>query len=481
MTRTDLLALAPLIVLTLTLAVVMLQIAVRRHHGAVMGISVAGLALALSTLPVAGSCKAGEVTALLTVDSQALFFTGLVLAATAATALLAYGYLERLGRHAEEFYLLLLMAAVGGVVLAMSRHFASFFIGLEILSISLYAMIAYSRRREMSLEAGLKYLILAAVSAAFLLFGMALIYAAVGSMDFAHMALLAFPPPPGAGGQRLLLSAGTALLLVGIGFKLALVPFHMWTPDVYQGAPAPVTGFVASVSKVALVALLIRLFAPVALQGNPALFWIFGLFAVASMVGGNLLALLQDRVKRILAYSSIAHMGYLLVAFMAGGRQAVGASAFYMAAYTITILGAFGVICVLSGKRGDADRLADFQGLAYRNPWIGGVFAAMLLSLAGIPLTVGFMGKFYIVTAGLRGALLWLVITLLLTSGVSLFYYLRIVVVLFTRPEEGEGSFPALAQMGVSDGLVLAAMSILLVWLGIGPGPLLGLIHGFGG
>jgi NADH-quinone oxidoreductase subunit N len=480
MTRTDLLALAPLIVLTLTLAVVMLQIAIRRHHGAVMGISVAGLALALSTLPVAGSCKAGGVTALLTIDSQALFFTGLILAATAATALLAYGYLERLGRHAEEFYLLLLMAAVGAVVLAMSRHFASFFIGLEILSISLYAMIAYPRRREVSLEAGLKYLILAAVSAAFLLFGMALIYAATGSLDFAHMALLAFSPP-GGGGLRLLLLAGTALLLVGIGFKLALVPFHMWTPDVYQGAPAPVTGFVASVSKVALVALLIRLFAPVALRGNPALFWIFGLIAFASMVGGNLLALLQDRVKRILAYSSIAHLGYLLVAFMAGGRQAVGATAFYITAYTITILGAFAVICVLSGKKGDADHLADFQGLAYRSPWLGGVFSVMLLSLAGIPLTVGFMGKFYVVTAGLRGALLWLVITLLLTSGVSLFYYLRIVVVLFARPEEGQGDFPPQAQMGIPDGLVLATMSILLIWLGIGPGPLLGLIHGFGG
>lgn len=482
MTRTDLLALAPLIVLALALALVMLQIAIRRHHGAVMGLSVAGLAAALGTLPVAAGLGARAVTPLLTIDSQALFFTGLILTATAATALLSYGYLKRLGgQHVEEFYLLLLMAAVGAVVLAMSRHFVSFFIGLEILSISLYALIAYPRQRQMSLEAGLKYLILAAVSAAFLLFGMALIYAETGSLDFTHMALLHLSRP-GAGALGLLLPAGAALLMVGIGFKLALAPFHTWTPDVYQGAPAPVAGFVATVSKAALVVVLVRLFAPVDLRDSPWLFWIFALMAVFSMVGGNLLALLQNRVKRVLAYSSIAHMGYLLVAFMAGGYDAVRATAFYIAAYTITTLGAFAVVSVLSRRQRDADLLTDFQGLAFRCPWLGGIFAAMLLSLAGIPLTVGFIGKFYLVTAGMRGALWWLVITLLVTSGVSLFYYLRIVVVLFSRQEaEGPGNSPALVHIGLPDGLVLAAMSALLVWLGIGPGPLLGLIHGMGG
>ncbi len=480
MTQTDFLALAPLIVLTLTLGLVMFQIAIRRHHGAVMGLTVLGLAVALCVLPAAGKAAAEKVTALLVLDSQALFFIGLILAGTAATALLAYGYLERLGERCEEFYLLLLMAALGAVVLAMSRHFASFFIGLEILSVSLYAMVAYPRRRATSLEAGLKYLILAAVSAAFLLFGMALIYTVTGSLDFARLQSLS-PSLSGPGEYRFLL-AGTALLVVGIGFKLALVPFHMWAPDVYQGAPAPVAGFVATVSKAALVVLLVRLFAPVDLRGSPPLFWIFAFIAVASMVGGNLLALLQNRVKRILAYSSIAHMGYLLVAFMAGGRGGVQTAAFYMAAYTITTLGAFAVVSVLSPKEGDADLLTDFQGLAYRCPWLGGIFTIMLLSLAGIPLTVGFMGKFYIVTTGLRGALEGLVITLLVTSGVSLYYYLRIVVVLFSRQEEeGPGSSPALAQIGLSDGLVLATMTILLVWLGIGPGPLLYLIHGIGG
>jgi len=475
MTRTDFFALAPLIVLTLTAAVIMLQIAVRRHHAVTVVLSVCGLAAAFVCLPVAGKWSTGGVTGLMVVDPYALFYIGLILMATGATALLGYGYLERLSGHCEEFYLLLLLAAVGAVVLVMSRHFASFFIGLEILSIALYALIAYPRQRTQSVEAGLKYLVLAASSSAFLLFGMALIYTNTGTLDFASL-VARFPSLPGAN-NRLILLAGTGMLVVGIGFKLALVPFHMWTPDVYQGAPAPVTGFVATVSKTAMVALLVRLFAPVDLSISSSVFWMFSLVAVASMVGGNLLALLQNQVKRILAYSSIAHMGYLLVAFMAGGRIAAQAVAFYIAAYTITTLGAFGVISVLSRKDKDADHLEDFQGLIFRHPWIGGIFIAMLLSLAGIPLTVGFIGKFYIVAAGLQSALWWLVIILLVTSGVSLFYYLRIVVALISRPEEGRKVTLLKPGIGFSSGLVLAAMTILLIWLGIGPGPLLALIH----
>lgn len=465
--------------LALTSAAIMLQTAVRRNHRTTMVLSLVGLAAALACLPAAGRGSTGGVTAMLVIDPYALFYIGLILIGTAATVLLGFGYLRKLEGHREEFYLLLMMAALGAAVLAASRHFVAFFLGLEILSVALYALIAYPRGRTASVEAGLKYLVLAAVSASFLLFGMALIYLDTGTLAFSRLAARLVMAPPAHG--RLILMTGTAMLVVGIGFKLALVPFHMWTPDVYQGAPAPVTGFVATVSKTAMVALLVRLFAPVALMENTPLFWIFGLIAVASMTGGNLLALLQRRVKRILAYSSIAHMGYVLVAFLAGGKMAVQAVAFYMTAYTITTIGAFGIIAVLSGRQADADRLADFQGLAFRHPWLGGLFTAMLLSLAGIPLTVGFMGKFYLVAAGLHSALGWLVITLLLTSGMSLFYYLRIVVTLFSRPAEGQAVSLGPPVVGFSGGLVLAAMAVLLFWLGIEPGPLLTLIRGIAG
>lgn len=475
MQRADLFALGPLLILAAATAVVMLQIALMRRHALTVFLTLTGLVLATISLVPALHWTSGSVTPLITIDPFALFYMGLILMATAASAALGHGYLCRISGHCEEFYLLLLLAALGACVLAASRHFAAFFIGLEILSISLYALIAYTRRRMVSVEAGLKYLILAAASAAVLLFGMALIYADTGTLDFAELAgmLLSSPGRP----QSIIAMAGLAMLLVGTGFKLALVPFHMWTPDVYQGAPAPVTAFVATVSKAAMVALLLRLLIPLDLSAPNALFRILAVMAVASMVAGNLLALLQNQVKRILAYSSIAHMGYLLVAFLSGGRTAVAAVTFYMVAYTVTTIGSFGVVSVLSHKDGDADDLAHFRGLAFRHPWLGVMFMASLLSLAGIPLTVGFMGKFYLVAAGAHSYLWGLVLTLVITSGIGLFYYLRIVVVLFSpAPEDGSGQPPE-PIMGFPNGVALTTMALLLIWLGVMPDPLLRLIH----
>jgi NADH-quinone oxidoreductase subunit N len=471
----DFMALMPVLILAAACALVMMQIALWRQHALTAGVTLAGLAACLASLPFTAHWTSGQVTALLAVDSMALFFIGLIVAATAATALLGYGYLCKLGGHREEFYLLLLIAAAGACVLAASRHFAAFFIGLEILSIALYALIAYPRRRLASIEAGLKYLVLAAASAAFLLFGMALIYAESGTLDFAalagaHLTAVGRPASP-------TLLAGLAMLMVGVGFKLALVPFHMWTADVYQGAPAPVTAFVATVSKSAMVALLLRLLTPADLLDNPTLLRAFGALAVASMVVGNLLALRQQSVKRILAYSSIAHLGYLLVAFLAGGRAAVPAAMFYTVVYTIAQLGSFGVISVLSQKEEEADALDLFRGLFFRQPWLAGIFTAMLLSLAGIPLTAGFVGKFYVITAGAQSALWALVLTLVLTSGIGLFYYLRVVVALFSHPLQSNAPSAVTRSMGFSGAVVLGVTTVLLIWLGTSPELLLRLIQ----
>jgi NADH-quinone oxidoreductase subunit N len=479
MTLTDYLALGPLIAMALTAVLVMLQIAVRRCYTAAAVICVAGLAASFFCLGPAVVFSTGRATAMMAADSYAFFYTGLILLATMATALLGYGYLKKADGQNEEFFLLLPLAALGAAVIVGSRHFAAFFIGLEILSIALYALIAYPRHRSQSVEAGLKYLVLAAAAAAFLLFGMALIYMATGTMDLVRLAAWLSSPPATAG--RSILLAGTAMLVVAIGFKLALVPFHMWTPDVYQGAPAPVTGFVATVSKAAIAALLVRLFARVDLLANRPLFWIFASIAAASMVAGNLLALRQNQVKRILAYSSIAHMGYLLVAFMAGGRMGAHAVAFYLVAYTITNIGAFGIIAVLSPADGDADNLEVFKGLFFRHPWLAGLFTATLFSLAGIPLTAGFVAKFYLVTAGVHSALWGLVIALLVTSGISLFYYLRVVVALFTQSEQEPAEAALQPAVGFSGALVLATVAILMLWLGLAPGPVLLLIRGIAG
>jgi NADH-quinone oxidoreductase subunit N len=393
----------------------------------------------------------------------------LILAAGMSVTALAYAYLERHDGHHEEFYILVLLASLGCMVLAAATHFASFFLGIEILSVSLYPLAGYLRHSDRSVEAGVKYLILAAVSSAFILFGMALVYAETGSLAFREIASRA-ASSAGYGPPFL---AGLVMIIVGLGFKLAVVPFHLWTPDVYEGAPAPVTAFIATASKGAVFALALRYFTRIDIHAHAALFLIITLIAVASMFAGNLLALMQTNVKRILAYSSISHLGYLLVTALASGPTAVAAAAFYLTAYFITTLGAFGVVTVLSRPERDADRMEDYQGLAWRRPWLAGVFTAMLFSLAGIPLTAGFVGKFYVVSAGVDSALWLAIVALAINSVIGLFYYLRIVVALFTPARDVPHPAEELSRSG---GAVLALLTLLLVWLGVYPGPMIALI-----
>jgi NADH-quinone oxidoreductase subunit N len=350
----------------------------------------------------------------------------------------------------------------------MSAHFVSFFLGLEVLSVSLYVLIAYPRRSARGVEAGIKYLILAAASAAFLLFGMALIYAELGTMEFAQMA----SGMAGGDVRQELLLIGQAMIFVGVGFKLAVAPFHVWAPDVYEGAPAPVTAFIATVSKGAVFALLVRYFANLGYEVVQPFFPALAAIAVASMFVGNLLALAQTNVKRILAYSSIAHMGYLLVAFLAGGSLGATAVAFYLVAYFVTNLIAFGVVTILSGRR-EADEIEDYRGLFWRRPWLATTFLAALLSLGGIPLTAGFMGKFYVLMAGVESALWLLAVILVVNTMISFYYYLRVAFMMFRDAPEGEAAairpLPSLSFMGAA---ALALLTLLMVWIGVYPGPI---------
>ncbi|MGE5173451.1 MAG: NADH-quinone oxidoreductase subunit N [Betaproteobacteria bacterium] len=471
MNMTDLTVLAPLIIPSTTAVAVMLMIAFYRNHAFTVSLTLAGLALTVAGCIGVARMAPREVTPLLMIDHYALFFMGLIVLAAFAVAALSYSYLEIHAGHREEFYLLVLLASLGCAVLAAASHFASFFLGIELLSVSLYALAAYLRHSDRSVEAGVKYLILAAVSSAFILFGMALVYAETGSMAFREIGSSA--SGPGVHGLPFL--AGIGMIIVGVGFKLAVVPFHLWTPDVYEGAPAPVTAFIATASKGAVFALVLRYFTKIDIHAYPALFTIMTIIAVASMFAGNLLALLQTNVKRILAYSSISHLGYLLVTVLASGSMALTAAAFYLAAYFITTLGSFGVVTVLSGPDRDADRMDDYLGLVWRRPWLAGVFTAMLLSLAGMPLTAGFVGKFYVVAAGVGSTLWLLVIVLAINSVIGLFYYLRIIVALFARSEE-EGPAGLAASRTSSGSVALGTLTLLLVCLGVYPGPVIELI-----
>jgi NADH-quinone oxidoreductase subunit N len=453
--------------------VIMLVLGWYRNHPLTFFLTLVGIFLAFLVLCGILPMIPRRITGLLIFDKFSVFFIGLILASGFVVAFLSYDYLKTRKEDPEEFYILLLLAILGSSVIVASQHFGSFFIGLEILSVSLYALIAYTRN-ELSIEAGVKYLVLAAASAAFLLFGIALIYLETGTMAFSQIGSGIASPTL----IRSMFLAGTAMVIIGIGFKLALVPFHMWTPDVYEGAPAPVTAFVATASKGALFALLMRYSMQVDIRPHSPLFLVFASLSVLSMFGGNLLALFQNNVKRILAYSSIAHLGYLLVAFLSGGQMRVPAVMYYLTAYFVTTLGAFGVVTVLSDKERDMDSLEEYRGLFWRRPWIAGAFSAMLFSLAGIPLTAGFIGKFYLIAAGAEASLWLLVLVLVLNSAIGLFYYLRVIVIMSVR-SSGEG-IPTV-RLPLAGSLALVLLAAVLIWLGVLPGSLIDIIHSMAG
>jgi NADH-quinone oxidoreductase subunit N len=471
MNRAELLALSPLLVLAASIIVVMLLAAFYRRHGVVMWASQLGLLLSLASLAVALPHAGRQVTTLLVVDGYSLFFSALLLLASLAVNTLAHDYLRRCSRSPEEFYILLPLAALGALVLVSSRHFAALFIGLELLSVSLFGLIAYTSRRWRAIEAGLKYLILAGISSAILLFGMALVYAELGTLTFSGLSRAI----AANGVHNAMLLAGVALTLAGIGFKLSLVPFHMWVADIYEGAPAPVGAFLATVSKGAVFVLLLRYLPQADLSHAPSLLVAMSVLAIGSMLAGNLLALLQDNLKRLLGYSSVAHFGYLLVLLVAGGNLAIEAAGYYLAAYFLSMLGPFGVISLLSDDQREEENLADLQGLFWRHPWLAGVLGLSLLSLAGIPVSMGFVAKFYLLAVGVEQARWLLVASMILASTIGLYYYLRVIIQLFHQPAEAPLPRPRPFPLGA--GVVMLGTGLLLLLLGIYPAPLINLLH----
>jgi len=472
LTLADLVALLPLIIVASTAVVVMLGIAWRRNHGLTAVVSAAGLLLALLLVPVASGALSSPP--LMVMDGLAIMGSVLVLLCALVTVALSHHYLTGYIGPREEFYLLLLCAVTGALGLVASDHLAMLFISLELLSMPLYGMLAYSFRAERSLEAGIKYLILSAAATAFLLFGMALIYARTGRMDLAGLTTAI------AAGEDLWTLAGAALMLVGLGFKLSIVPFHLWTPDVYQGGPAPATLFLATVSKLAVFVLLLRLVLVAPVFSSDWLGALVTVLAVLTMLGGNLLALFQQNIKRLLGYSSIAHFGYLLVAIVVGGPLATETVGVYLITYLVTTLAAFGVVARLSSpfEGEDAAGLHHYRGLFWRRPWLAVVMTVSFLSLAGIPLTAGFIGKFYVLALGVADARWWLVGGIVAGSAVGLYYYLRVMVTLYL-PEPGKQGREIATDWGSRiGGLTLLVVALLILVLGIYPSPMIQWVNG---
>jgi len=465
-------ALAPIILLASAIIVVMLCIAIRRNFALACNVAASGIILSLVSLIIVWQENPIRATLLIRVDDCALFYMALLFLAGLAVLGFCYDYFKNCEGENEELPLLLLTALLGASVLVASSHFATFFLGLETLSLSLFTLVGYPDNRSRSLEAAVKYLVLSGMSSAFLLMGMALIYAQCGKLDFSGIGQCITTQPA----MNAMILSGVILITAGLGFKLSLAPFHLWTPDVYEGAPAPVTAFIATISKGAVFALLLRFYLITGSYAYAPVLIVLSFICGLSILGGNLLALLQTNVKRLLAYSSIAHMGYLLVVFIAGGSIApflvVESVTFYLVAYFITMLGAFGIVSVLSIRETEACDISFYRGLFWRQPWLAGTFSLMLLSLAGIPLTAGFIGKFYVLTSAADGHLWALLATLIAGSGLGLFYYLRIIVVMSMDADITEDKWDKPTCNWIST-TILAVLMILLIGLGIYPGLLM--------
>ncbi|CDH26091.1 NADH-quinone oxidoreductase subunit NuoN [Xenorhabdus bovienii] len=476
-TSEQLIALLPLLIVGLTVVVVMLSIAWRRDHLINFTLTVIGLNLALLSLYFVGQQEPMDVTPLIHVDRFAMFYTGLVLIASLATTTFAYSWLENYPDNKEEFYLLVLIAAVGGILLSSANHMASLFIGIELITLPLFGLIGYAYRQKRSLEASIKYMLLSAAASSFLLFGIALLYAESGDLSFASL------------GRSLsdsqlhepLILAGLGMMLVGLGFKLSLVPFQLWTPDVYQGAPAPVSTFLATASKVAIFAVIMRLFLEAPVAESETLRIVLTVMAIASILFGNLLALTQSNIKRLLGYSSIAHLGYLLVVLVAirSHTLAEETAGIYLAGYLFASIGAFGVVSLMSSPyRGpDADSLYSYRGLFWHKPILSAVMTIIMLSLAGIPLTFGFIGKFYVIATAVEAKLWWLTGAVVLGSAIGLYYYLRVMVSLYLpAPKTLNRDTPSNWAL-TSGGIVVLISGLLVLILGIWPQPVIDIVQ----
>ena len=483
MSAQDIISLLPVVVLGGGILLTLIIIAISRHHVLTFVLTLVILLASLFTVFITWPETSHPITDLFVIDSFGYYYLTLILLTTFVVAIFSYLSLRDFypEKRKEEFYPLLMLATLGSVMLVFSTHFITFFVSVEILSISLYSLIAYYRERTIAIEAGLKYLILAALAASFLLFGMALVYAATGTMAFHSLATIT---PPINGVPQLMFIAGIALMIVGIGFELAAVPFHMWTPDIYEGASSPISAFIASVAKGSIVALLLRFFIMSDLYRFENIVWVFTIMSVLSMLIGNLLALLQKNVKRMLAYSSIAHFGYLLVAIIAGGKMGSPAATFYLTSYMISILAAFGLITLISQSQEEAMDIKDYQALFWKKPFLALAFTVSLLSLAGIPLTAGFTGKFFVLVAGVGQAQWLLVITLVIGSVIGLYYYLRVIVVMLRQEKDVVPATNLLKKNEtrvsslLAGSLALMLLTIFMIWLGAFPGWLLDIVNG---
>jgi NADH-quinone oxidoreductase subunit N len=456
--------LPPLILLGAAALVLVLDVLPPRDSKAHLGgVALAGIVGALVAIVVRWGTEARAFRDMVVLDSYALYVDLIIGYAAALIVMLSMDYLGRTGSESGEYYALVLFTASGMMLMASAGDLIVVFLALELMSISLYVLAGLFTTRLTSGEASMKYFLLGAFASSFMLYGIALLYGATGSTNLDRIAASA-----AARGAEPMVLAGLGMLLVGLGFKISSVPFHMWAPDVYEGAPTSVTALIATGSKAAAFAALLRILF-VGLRGlQPdwsALAWAL---AALTMTVGNVVALAQSNLKRMLAYSSIAHVGYMLMGLVAGSAQGAGAILFYLLAYTFTTVGAFGVIALCARAGDEAVEVGDFAGLARRHPLLAATLTLCLLSLVGVPPLAGFVSKFYLFGAAVRAGFVWLTVIAVLNSVVAAYYYLRVIVYMYMREPDGE---PVTVTSSLAGGLALTLAVLGIVLLGLMPAP----------
>jgi NADH-quinone oxidoreductase subunit N len=466
----------------------LLALAVRRESA---GVWVPGLAIlsclvtlaAVLSYPAIFGLESLRVPALtigfggmFVVDAFAIYFKVLFLTAAILTLLLSGRFLEQEGVHAGEYCALILFSVVGMMVLASAGEFLTLFLALETMALSFYPLVGYFKGDRRSNEAALKYFLLGSFSSALLLYGISLVYGMTGTTSLGLIgvsrSINALAPD-----QAPYFLTGVILITAGLGFKIAAAPFHMWAPDTYEGAPTPITLFLSTASTAAGFVALLRVYAMAFSRLGETWSVLLAILAVASMTIGNVAAILQDNIKRMLAYSSIAHAGYVLMGLIAAGRSAdmatrewgLQSAILYLFIYTFVNAGAFGLVIMLRRQGIAGDRVADFAGLARRSPWQAFAMLLFMLSLAGIPATAGFVGKWYLFGAAVRADAAWIAVVAVLNSAVSLYYYARVVVMMYMREPEDEVAIAA----SPGQRLAIAACALFTLLFGVYPQPII--------
>ncbi len=461
-----LLPIAPALVLAGTTAVLLLLDLLppreRKDHLGFVGL--AGVVITLVTALVLWGRSGRAFGGMVVLDTYALFVDVTIAYSTGLVLLLSLDYLRRNGVEAGEYYALVCFSATGMMLLASAADLIVIFLAVELMSLSLYVLVGFFSDRLASGEASLKYFLLGAFATSFLVYGIALIYGATGTTNLEQISVVV----PGLGRDSMLL-VGFGLLLVGFGFKISSVPFHMWAPDVYEGAPTSVTALIATGSKTAAFAALLRVLLSALRAAQPDWVALLSVAAVLTMTVGNVVAIAQSNLKRMLAYSSVAHIGYMLVGVVAGGSWGMGGVLFYLLAYTFTTVGAFGVILLLERGGQEAVNLEDYSGLATSHPLLALTLSLFLLSLIGVPPTAGFVGKFYLFAAAIRVGYVWLAVIAVLNAAVAAYYYLRLIVYMYMREPEG---LPTVYAPSLPGGLALGIAAWGVVQLGLMPAPL---------